>query len=280
MNEQIDALADAAEEMVKISPAALAIHRMAADETAGLPDLVKLIESEASFTIQLLRLANSPHYLRGEPTASIAHAITLIGRRELGSMAFVCACTDGMQSMESSALKLKDLWREGMILGSIARELSAVVPEAREYAFAAGMLHSIGTVVLHSQLPEKVREAVKLSIELDMRLYEAEQQVFGFTHADLGAALARRWHLPEPLVTAIEFQHNPDKAPKHRAVTAVLAIASLALNQTMQLDEFGDDMDALDSMLENVEFTEVFSDTGFDLGKVTENAIAATFEAA
>ena len=44
------------------------------------------------------------------------------------------------------------------------------------------------------------------------RLWEAEQKVFGATHADVGAYLLGLWGLPAPIVEAVALHHAPSKA--------------------------------------------------------------------
>jgi len=203
-------------------------------------------------------------YLRGEATASIAQAITRIGRLELGQMAFAAACMEGMEALEGDLLQMKSLWRDGMLIGGIARELCVLVPLAREYSYAAGMLHSIGTMVLNSQMPRQMSNAMQVSLDLDMPLYKAEEQVIGFSNATLGGAMARRWNFPEPLVEAIEFQYCPEKAIAHKETVAVVAIASAVLDQSLQTDDFDCDVSVLDQLLDRLDMKEKFEAANLD----------------
>ncbi len=281
MSVSLDELVDAAEELVKFSATAMAISRLCNDDDAGMPDLVAAVEADVNFAINTLRIANSAAYLRGEPTASVAMAITRIGRRELGQMAFAAACMEGMGALEGKLLELNALWRDGMIIGGIARELCVLAPEAREYSFAAGMLHSIGTMVLSSQVPEQMRRVLEQSLDKDLPLHEAEEQALGFSNASLGGAMARRWNFPEPLAYAIEYQHNPEQAPEHKEVVGVLAIAAAVMEQSLSSDEFtrGDDS-ALLQMLDRLNLREKYEESEFDPTDLYERARESTLEAA
>jgi putative nucleotidyltransferase with HDIG domain len=73
--------------------------------------------------------------------------------------------------------------------------------------FLAGILHDIGMLALMSTYPELYKEAQQLAICDSLFMYEAEAQVFGFDHANIGAALCRHWNLPESIVHAIECHH-------------------------------------------------------------------------
>lgn len=264
MSVSLEELVDTAERLVEFSASAIEINRIARDDDAGMPELLAAVEADPNFSMNILRIANSSTYMRVEPTASVAQAITRIGRLELGQMAFAVACMEGMEALEGDLLQLQGLWRDGMLVGSIARELCAIEPAAREFSYAAGMLHSIGTMVLNSQLPDKMREAMTLSLDYDVPLHKAEKHVLGFSNATLGGALARRWNFPEPLALAIEYQHEPECAPAHQSTVAVIAIASIILNQCLQDNEFGDGSPALDEILDRLGVRDKFEAANLD----------------
>ena len=264
MAVSLEGMVDVAEDLVKFSASAMEINRIARDDDAEMPELVTAVEADPNFSMNILRIANGPVYIRGEATASVAQAITRIGRLELGQMAFAAACMEGMEALEGELLQLKSLWRDGMLVGGIARELCVLVPAAREFSYAAGMLHSIGTMVLNSQQPEKMTEALTLSLDLDLPLHRAEEQVIGFSNATLGGAMAKRWNFPEPLAVAIEFQYNPEQAKDHKETVAVIAIASAVLNQALQSDDFDPDNNALDQLLDRLDIKEEFEAANLD----------------
>jgi HD-like signal output (HDOD) protein len=52
---------------------------------------------------------------------------------------------------------------------------------------------------------------------------------FGIDHATLGAEIARRWNLPNPLVEAIAFHHQPSRAQEGMQLASAVHIADAAL---------------------------------------------------
>ena len=264
MAVSLEEMVDVAEDLVKFSASAMDINRIARDDDSGMPELLIAVEADPNFSMNVLRIANGPVYRRGEATASVAQAITRIGRLELGQMAFAAACMEGMEALEGGLLQLKSLWRDGILIGGIARELCALAPSAREYAYAAGMLHSIGTMVLSSQMPEKMVEAMTVSLDFDIPLHMAEEQVVGFNNATLGGAMARRWNFPEPLAVAIEFQYNPEQAKEHKETVAVIAIASAVYNQSLLSDDFDPKNNVLEKLLDRLDIRAEFEAANLD----------------
>jgi hypothetical protein len=82
-----------------------------------------------------------------------------------------------------------------------------------ERCYVAGLLHHVG------------RQADGADGETIADL-EAERARHGYSHADLGAALAQTWHLPLEICEAILRHHEPQHAGLDSALTAVLHLAT------------------------------------------------------
>jgi HD-like signal output (HDOD) protein len=96
--------------------------------------------------------------------------------------------------------------------------------------FTAGLLHDIGHLVMFNRIPEESAASILLTIqgESSMEPYQAERQILGFDHAEIGAALARHWGLPDILVSCIGYHHDLDAAPEeHIAAVAQVHIANV-----------------------------------------------------
>ena len=76
-------------------------------------------------------------------------------------------------------------------------------------AFIAGMLHDVGKIILAERLSSEYSERQKLAAKEGISKLEAEKQIFGVTHAEVGAYLLGIWGLPDPVVEAVAFHHHP-----------------------------------------------------------------------
>ncbi len=78
----------------------------------------------------------------------------------------------------------------------LARKLSVADPEE---AFMAGLFRHIGLVVLNNQ-KEKAGDFIISSVSLNRQdMAERERDLFGATHAEIGAAVLEYWKLSEVL---------------------------------------------------------------------------------
>lgn len=58
-------------------------------------------------------------------------------------------------------------------------------------------------------------------------MHEAEQQVMGFDHSEVGGELARQWQLPPLLTDCIAHHHDVAHAERHPRETALIHLANI-----------------------------------------------------
>ncbi|MEZ4278392.1 MAG: HDOD domain-containing protein [Myxococcota bacterium] len=104
-----------------------------------------------------------------------------------------------------------------------------------DIAFTAGLMHHIGkTALANSHRAEY--ERVMATVYNEARSFtEVENEVFGFNHAELGAAVVQQWGLPDTLVLTIQHHHSPGKLSElddHVArLCALTTVTSMCLSK-------------------------------------------------
>lgn len=91
------------------------------------------------------------------------------------------------------------LWRHSVTTAIAARLLADKFgPWHRDMAFAAGLLHDIGKVVLDRIVEEPDKEVlVKIAEEMIPDYHSKETDLYGFDHCAVGFFLAKKWNFPE-----------------------------------------------------------------------------------
>jgi putative nucleotidyltransferase with HDIG domain len=92
--------------------------------------------------------------------------------------------------------------------------------------FTSALMHDVGKLAL-SEFVGKGFAKIEELVAQGESFVAAERQVLGVDHALLGAALAKQWNFPEPIMTAIAFHHSPERAPQHVQLTHLVALANL-----------------------------------------------------
>lgn len=171
------------------------------DETGTIDELARLIGSDAALTVRLLRVANSAYYGRRHTVGTTREAIVLLGAAEVRALS-LATCLVGA-TRAPSVVSRTDFWRFAITVALLSDLLARSGGSMRGDAFTAGLLHNIGLLALDLYSPQNLKRALTLQLPAARRLHDRELIVFGFTDAQLGAALAREWRLPDAIVDAI-----------------------------------------------------------------------------
>jgi HD-like signal output (HDOD) protein len=74
----------------------------------------------------------------------------------------------------------------------------------------SGLLHDIGKLVLAGNADAEYQMVMERSRTEGTPVDQVEWEVFGATHAQIGAYLLGLWGLPEPVVNNVELHHSLD----------------------------------------------------------------------
>jgi HD-like signal output (HDOD) protein len=79
-----------------------------------------------------------------------------------------------------------------------------------EETFVSGLLHDVGKLVLAANADAEYQQVMRRSRNDGIPATEVEMEMFGATHAQVGAYLLGLWGLPEPVVSTVELHHSLD----------------------------------------------------------------------
>jgi putative nucleotidyltransferase with HDIG domain len=193
------------------------INESISNPNSSAYQIASIVSEDPAMSAKILRLSNSAFYgVRNEIT-SVKQAIITIGLEAIRSLVLSTSVFDAFKTNPEFAQQQDHFWRHSLAVASacrvIARRVSADWIQDTDKVFSAGMLHDIGKLVLLAYFPYEWEKIVKQTKDSEAKPIEVEKQILGYTHSDLGAALAERWNLPEVLHDAIAFHHNPLESP-------------------------------------------------------------------
>lgn len=191
--------------------------------------LVEAIELDAGLAATVLRLANSALYGHGR-VETLAHAVAIIGHKALRDLVLAVSAVRAFRDIPAEFVDMDTFWENSITCAVLAQQIGrhARLPET-ETLFLAGLLHGVGRLVFYARRPKEYREVLKRVQAGEESLPAAERQVFGFCHAELGAALLEQWGLPMKLRVAVAHQLNPTAtATYHREVAAIHLATDMA----------------------------------------------------
>lgn len=187
-------------------------------------EIGRILALDPALTARTLRLANSDFYGFPRKVGSIELAVVVLGT---GTIRDLVLTSSVVQTLGRPGSSLEGLLGHSMASGIAARALA----ERAKYrltgdAYAAGLLHDVGKVVLRTSDPDRFDRVLLRCREKGLAGWEVERAQFGSDHAEVGGWLADRWGLPADIVEAIACHHRPETAARNGALASLVHVAN------------------------------------------------------
>ncbi len=222
---------------------------------------------------RILSLANSPIYALHGTITNLTEAVTVVGNNAISEQLLVCGVSDAFGRKILDSPTGRTIWIHSLATALTASGIcrSAKMRGADE-AFSCGLLHDVGKLILlradapfYSDLIKSGEEVGDISV--------IERQVFGWDHADLGAAAGIAWKLPGPVCHMIRYHHQPWKTTAGVALAHILQTADQFVKGRIAFDdpaEFFADAKLRKFGLGEVEFDDIWDDVTIRLSEMTD----------
>lgn len=182
-------------------------------EACGRPEpdvreLVRIVSADTALHAELLRIVNSPYFGLGHTVTTATQAVVVLGQRALRNLALVFAVREVVRSGQLPGFDVQSYWEDTLRRAVSARELARHLGMSQDEAFTVGMLQDLGMLAMFLAYPEHAPSWERLRLSDPSERHERERDLFATTHDQVGAALAKRWFLPEALSFAIAAHHS------------------------------------------------------------------------
>jgi len=223
-------LVDDVGELVSLPEVVLRINEMVNDEEASAAEIARVISQDPGLSTRLLKIANSPMYGSMRQIDSISRAVTILGTKQIRDIILSTTATRAFDGIPNDIISVADFWHHSLYCALLARSLAKHSKKTNADAlFTAGLLHDIGHLIMFNRIPQEELAAIMLTVqgEAGQDLLDAERELLGFDHTEVGAHLAQQWHLPELIVECIAWHHHPMQAVHHPSAVAHIHIANV-----------------------------------------------------
>lgn len=190
------------------------LNEVIVDPLASADNIAQVVSKSPSLVAILLRIVNSPFYGFPSKIESISRAVTIIGTREISSLALGISTITNFKGIPKQVLDMYSFLRHGLACGIISRLLASHknIPQT-EQLFVSGLLHDIGRLIVYKYFPVQAKNLLSECRASNGLLYEEESVYLGCKHTDIGEYLLKEWKLPPALESNIFYHHNPLSAP-------------------------------------------------------------------
>lgn len=222
------------EELVKsnlpLMPGSAArISSLFQDINVSSSKLAEVISYDPILTARILRLANSSLYFLQKEVTTLQRAIDVVGMKAVYEIMIIGLAADSFAKEIRDTAQGRLIWKHSLAVALLSRELSQVLGlRGTEEAFICGLLHDIGKILLLQN--DFLRFSDVLKEHSENAMLHAENEAFGYNHAQIGSLVAHRWGLPDDVCHTILNHHNPSQSDQLSVVAHLISAADFIAN--------------------------------------------------
>jgi putative nucleotidyltransferase with HDIG domain len=224
----VEQLIKRAGELPPIPQAAQKALLLIRNPDTNIGEIAEVMAVDQVLTSLVLRWANSAYYGIGNHVSTVQQAVMVLGLNTVQSLILASSVASYLdRPVPGYELERGELWKHAIGVATGARMLaSRFGRQIAEEAYHAGLLCDIGKLAFEILLRNVSVDRPEWK---ELTFLELERAKFGIDHATLGAEMARRWNLPDNLVSAIAFHHTPSKAGEHAKIAAAVHVSDAAM---------------------------------------------------
>jgi len=191
------------------------------DQLPSLPNVVsKIINMVNDPNVDFKKVADEivkDQAITANILKSIDRAIVILGIREVKDMV-VLATTRAVLNKVIMGYDLArgELWKHGVAVAMVSKNI-ALMKKRRDISdevFTGGIIHDVGKTVLALFVQNTFKDILTTVEEKNITFQEAEKQVMGFDHQEIGERVLEKWQFPPILRAIVRYHHEPQLAPK------------------------------------------------------------------
>jgi HD-like signal output (HDOD) protein/CheY-like chemotaxis protein len=209
-----------------------------------------LIAQDMGMCAKVLQLANSAFFGLSCRVSGPQQAVALIGVENLKALVLSAQVFSDLGN--KSTQELGFLWSHSMATASFSKAIARVQMSPREVvdnAFAAGLLHDVGRLVLASAFGAEYQQVLERAARPGTLLAGCEADAFGCTHNGVGAYLLGLWGLGDSIVEAVAWHHHPAQAEPASFSPLIAVHAADCFDNRLQSHPFSSEESNVDESL-------------------------------
>jgi HD-like signal output (HDOD) protein len=200
-----------------------------------------IVAYDPSLSLRVLRIANSSYYSFPREIETVSAAVGIIGELDLRNLVLATSVIGSMNALNYKGVNIDEFWLHSLRCGICARLIARSVGGFNpEILFLAGILHDLGILVIYQQDATLAGAIVRQIDEKHQLRDQAEREMLGFDHAEVGALLIKAWGLSDELGELTRCHHQYQMAELNPQAALMLALANLLAAESTTLDTDSD----------------------------------------
>ncbi|MDR3772833.1 MAG: response regulator [Terracidiphilus sp.] len=236
---QIRSVVGAVGQLPSLSSTYTCLAQALTNPDTSINQVAGIIEADVGMSARVFQLVNSAFFGLAQKVTNLPGAAAYLGLETIKSLAlasevFRVFVPDKRIPQSVCESIQQHAHRAAAIAGVLPME-----PKTREVTVVAALLHDVGSLILASRMPDQFCAARSLATRRGCRVFEAEEELLGTSHAEIGAYLLGLWGLPDLAVEAISHHHRPTRIPHSGFDSSIAVYVADLLAHDLEADPQG-----------------------------------------
>jgi putative nucleotidyltransferase with HDIG domain len=226
----VDDIINGIDTLNPIPPVAMQILALAEDENSSTSDIADLIVHDPSVTASLLKICNSAFFGLSCKVESVRDAITLLGLDQVVELILLNGTAENFRDEpDGYGLGEGELWHHAVLSAHVAKVLAENhgLDDKKHMIFTAGLLKDIGKVIMGRFVAFSYEKINILVHSKGYSFNEAEKEIIGMNHEELGARVGEKWRFSDKLIYMIRNHHMADESCRDDSEIALVYLADI-----------------------------------------------------
>lgn len=237
-NEKIISLVKSITNFPSIPELYIQIENETSKPDFSIQKIASLISKDPNLTAKILQVVNSAFFGLQRQITNISFALSYLGINVVKSLVFYIQLFSSFKVTTENRKYLEKIWHHSMVVASTAYHLAQKYSSNRfeiDSAYTSGILHDIGKFVLLSTFtyPQNIH---LLTDQKYISEIEAEEELYGCSHSEIGAYLLGLWGFPHIIVEAVAFHHKPSSLENEKVTLSTITHLANALYYLPAID--------------------------------------------
>ncbi len=208
-------------------PVARKLMMLTSNEDVHLKKVHEVLRTDAVFTGEVLRLANSPLMGSRIPVQSVFQAVMQLGLAKIQSLATTLALKAFLDNC-SQPDEIETCWRHDLAGAIVCEKLAIHYAIDADVCYTTGLLHDIGRLALVRTWPDRYAQVFSNGHDGDADLLQREREIFGVDHCQAGQWILEHWEFPAEFGDAALLHHTIPDPKASNLLRIVYAAAQIA----------------------------------------------------
>jgi len=183
-------------------------------EESSLVSIGEIVSRDVGLTADILKLVNSSFFGLKHEVQTPVQAVTYLGLDVLRGLILFDGLFTPLDEVRLRQMSFDQLWRHSLVTARFAKAIARSEGNKRsvsDQCFVSALLHDVGKLVLAQGLTERYEAVLTAAREGNMPILEAERDILGVSHAQIGGYLLGLWGFSPDVVLSVVNHNMPSE---------------------------------------------------------------------